>query len=332
LENFLTFIAIPLEFIQLSTFSLNLKAEWSSKIYKATSSTVFRFPEVPVLPIFWAVIVIGSIWCLYMIPFLVKRKGVILADDLLRFNTVRTLYSIAFYFLVPFATFLFFPLVNTLLAMLSCSYWSPTQHEPHLVVDSAIGCWQGQHIWYSILALAVFLAYFPIAIYSYPKVQQMDPKLDIKYKNNFLFAVGLFKLMICVIGAMFVDFELPRIIVSVVASFCLLLFNMEMRPCNVPKLNTCRSAGLAGAVVAGACSIWALQISADAIAPLITMICVWIVILGLLIATLLGKIGISKAGGQSFVSALHEDPVVNSEQAGERTSLLSKQNNESNNN
>lgn len=46
-----------------------------------------------------------------------------------------------------------------------------------------------------MLAILVLALYYPLAVYAYPKVQQMDKKLDIKYDDKFLLINAILKVI-----------------------------------------------------------------------------------------------------------------------------------------
>ena len=56
---------------------------------------------------------------------------------------------------------------------------------------------------------------------------------------------------------LFIDFELFRIIVSILVTSILLWANIEMEPCNVKEINTIRSAGYTFIIFSAVISIWA---------------------------------------------------------------------------
>eukprot|EP01119_Soliformovum_irregulare_P011460 TRINITY_DN2872_c0_g1_i2.p1 TRINITY_DN2872_c0_g1~~TRINITY_DN2872_c0_g1_i2.p1 ORF type:complete len:798 (+),score=131.18 TRINITY_DN2872_c0_g1_i2:154-2547(+) len=175
LVNFLTIISIPLEFIQLSALSASVKSKWGKTLHLATAYSVFNVPgdsnfetrDLVYKVIFGVVLGITFIWCLYMFPLLLRIRGKVLHDYLSRSRTVKLLYTPSYLILAPMATFLFFPVVNTLMKIVSCVYWGPGVTQPYLSMlssppDEIYPCWKGDHILWSTLTFVVLLIYFPM--------------------------------------------------------------------------------------------------------------------------------------------------------------------------
>jgi hypothetical protein len=82
---------------------------------------------------------------------------------------------------------------------------------------------------------------------------------------------------------LFIDFEILRMISTMVITGLLLAANIEMEPCNVAKLNTLRSGTYLAALFSGSMSLWAYFESPSYRLPLV-ILCVG------LVAILLGTV------------------------------------------
>ena len=95
-------------------------------------------------------------------------------------------------------------------------------------------------------------------------------------------------MILCVVSATFVEFELPKLAMVAATTFLLAIVSTEMRPCNVEKLNSGLSTIYFGAFACAACSVWASFVSSDNIAPLVALILSWMMLTIFLILSLTG--------------------------------------------
>ena len=144
-KNFSNFVKIitPIEFVQLVVFGLNIKSEWTGKLYQGVSFTLLNFPYFDVFILFWVVFALTALWCIYMFPLLVKRKGKLLIETMLEIGIFKSLYSWTFIILVPFCTFLQMPIIGTFLRMVSCHYWNMNLSNGPILNGTDVVCWEG---------------------------------------------------------------------------------------------------------------------------------------------------------------------------------------------
>ncbi|PRP78518.1 hypothetical protein PROFUN_13536, partial [Planoprotostelium fungivorum] len=134
-------------------------------------------------------------WSLLIVPLLLRYNHKTLIKHLLNVRIFSVLFGIAVWLIIPFGTFLVLPSIHMLLRMLACR----NENNVLMVEGFDIQCWTRAHVPYAFCGLLGFGIYFPLAIYTLPRIQTADPTSEIIRNTRFLFIQKMFYVTLVVL-------------------------------------------------------------------------------------------------------------------------------------
>jgi len=166
----------------------------------------------------------------------------------------------------------FFLIIKTLLGAFSCDFPCdyPADNATYVMWACAntsasdvavlhyleeVPCWEGVHFLYFGTACVALLLFQPLATFLYPNLQFCDPKLDIKFRPEWMIILQQSRLALAGFTMMFRTAP-TAMMVSALTMYCLLLLaNHSMRPCLVGWINTVRDIMFATCAWSALCSL-----------------------------------------------------------------------------
>jgi len=193
-DNIVTIFSLPIEFLQLSVFGLALKQEWTRRFKRVAQLSIFDLSWFfahnssdgntdtfdYLVYIFWIVFVSTTLWCLMIVPMLLRSSVM----SVIRKNRIaKAMFGIGIILIGPFASFLVLPCIRMLLRFYQCARDNDGMYT---VVGQNMVCYKGQHWIYIIMGTFGFTLYFPLVIYTLPRIQTASSS-EILRNTRFLY-------------------------------------------------------------------------------------------------------------------------------------------------
>jgi hypothetical protein len=174
----------PSEFVQLTSASFSLvPGSWGFTLNKVTKYFLWGFDFFPA--ILYIAVSAAWMWVFLLLPFLVRCKGRALARTALQSGIWSGCFSFGVDFIIPFSTSIFLPIIQTLLSIFSCDYFT-SEAAPVAIIAPQLQCWGDQHLRYCIVAGITLLCYYPLAVVAMPTLALLDDDLQIRFKPSFI--------------------------------------------------------------------------------------------------------------------------------------------------
>ncbi|PRP81301.1 hypothetical protein PROFUN_04536 [Planoprotostelium fungivorum] len=184
-----------------------------------------------------------------------------------------------------------------------------------------IQCWTRSHVPYALCGLVGFGIYFPLAIYTLPRIQTADPTSEIIRDTRFLYIQKMLYVTLVVLQTMRASADLYPIVCALIISILLMVTSLDAA-CNVRWINRAQTLVYVAAAWASTMSLWAEvtwkpnQDHKRLTLPVIFLVVGYVFILGSFVVM-----------GVSFVQSFHKKTKSNllsafGQETTERTPLL----------
>ena len=227
IEDVLVLASIPVDFLQFAAVAPNF--DISSLLRNILNSTSFSIESLINFThgVFWAIeIAVFVMVLLYVLIFGMKLLG--LDEKLRKWDCCSFADYWADLLLPTFGNVMFLPIISTLLSTFNC-YRAVGENytDSFLNRDCAEMCWSGKHLYYASIAAVCLAIYTPIAVFTRPLWQDLQPNLHLKALPLYLMLKSVLQIVLISASATLkFSYQTAHAIVNLVlisAYFCFLL-------------------------------------------------------------------------------------------------------------
>lgn len=247
-EDSLLLLSTLLEWVQM--LALGPQSEWPLLLARAEAVMLLRLEQVRMESgVYWTVEIVILCWCsVYCLMCVLRWLG---WNVRLRGSSLYRSWEYWWELLLPsIGNCLFLPAIVTLLSVFDCHQAALADSFLHR--DCHVTCWQSSHLIYLSLSSVFLGIYTPLALWSRPLWQQLQPDLHVKYQplGLLIHTVFLSVFAAAQISLQSLSPTLHSIVYSSVAAVYLAVL-MITKPFNYERANLWRRLLVAGVVVNG---------------------------------------------------------------------------------
>ena len=249
IEDGLALLNMPIEFLQF--IQMGPKIDFIDLVRNALSSSSFSVEELLSFSkgMFWGVLVlVMGLVILYLILSVVKFTDL---DS--RLSVCSTVGYWGDLLLPSLGNLLFLPVISTLLSTFNC-YRSVGDNytDSFLNRDCYEKCWTGTHMRFSIGAAICLCLYTPVAVFTRPLWQELQPNLHIKALPLDLLVRSVVQMaLISASITLKLNYEFAHALVYLAITSAYLAFVIKIKPFNYERLNMWRRLMIIGLVIYG---------------------------------------------------------------------------------
>lgn len=180
IEDALALLSIPIDFVQFAAVAPSLNVYILLRNVFGITSLDIEFLVNFTHGVFWGIeIVVFVMVLLYTLIFTMKLLGIV--EKMRKWDCCSFMDYWANLLLPTFGNVMFLPIISTLLSTFHC-YRSVGESytDSFLNRDCAEKCWSGKHLYYASTAAACLIIYTPIAVFTRPLWQHLQPNLHLK--------------------------------------------------------------------------------------------------------------------------------------------------------
>jgi len=250
--NLLTVVSIALELPIVLAFSFQANIPWPAAIVDFFNFFVLQFSFLSKYVDSVDEIVFNVGFGAAVVLVVLQRSAL----ELSRFPAFGARVAAALQFSV---TVLALPIFTWLLKPLDCTY----EVQPAVPDDlglNGLQCWTGRHSIYAVIALASFVAYYPMAILSGPIWTYRSNNLTIKFPSYFIIVSGQLKLVLAIFTSFFTSSRTLYLVVNILSTLSLfaLIVTLKMPSMLSPDALTMRKVKILRTGTYAACVVGAV--------------------------------------------------------------------------